>query len=109
MLEIIKTSSKTRDRCKANSDLQNKRERFLLKLGIGNSVEIFKIKLKVPRYRKYSCPKGQGYSCLSEAILEEFDLPGKLKSFEIICIYDKVLFPILKVPWNFKLYQEISN
>ena len=75
MLEIIKMSSKTRDQCTANSDLQKKKEHFLLKLGIGYSVEIFKIKLKVPRYRKHSCLKGQGYSCLSEAILEDFDLP----------------------------------
>ena len=54
---------------------------FYFKLGIGHSVESFQTKFLVPRYLIYSCLKRQGYSCCSEAILEDFDLlRGQLNS-----------------------------
>ena len=60
---------------------------FYLKLGIGHTVKSFQSKFIDPRYLKYSCLKGQGYSCFSEAILGDFDLRGKLTSFEIPGLY----------------------
>ena len=39
------------------------RKVFYFRLGIGNSFENFQSKFIVPRYLKYSCLKGQGYSC----------------------------------------------
>ena len=84
MLETFKKSSKTGDRFTAISDLQNKEERVYFKLGIVNSVDSFQSKFIVPRYLKYSCLKGQGYSCFFEAIFEDFDLRGKVNSFELL-------------------------
>ena len=60
MLEILKKLSKTGDRFTAISDLQNNEE-----LGIGNLIKSFQSKSIVPRYLKYSCLKGQGYSYFS--------------------------------------------
>ena len=77
MLEILKKSSK-----KQRID-QNNEEDIYFKLGKSHSVESFQSKFMIPRFLKYPCLKGQGYSCFSEAILEDFNLRGKLNSFEI--------------------------
>ena len=54
------------------------------KLGIVNSVEKFDGMFKVPRYLKRLVSRDKDIpACFSERIREDFDLRGKLNSFEI--------------------------
>ena len=83
MLEILKKSSKTGDRLTAISDLQNNAERVYFKLGIGISVESFQSKFIVPRYLKYFVSRDKDTPAFLKAILEDFDLRGKLNFSKI--------------------------
>ena len=83
MLEIVEKVFKNSDRFAAISDLQ--RGVCFIQAGnaMGNSVESFQSKFKVPRDLNILVSRDKDNAAFLQRILENFELHGKLNSFEI--------------------------